>query len=121
MATTGTYMLQDFIADVDRITSEEKSALRITERTAPLLSRLVRDPSSVPAEYLRSPVGQRGRYILHRAPRFNVTSVGWRPGDPATAHNQETGGGVGGVEDEIEKTRSRGTGTGGGGASARGA
>src|SRR5215475_14476964 len=112
MATTGTYTLQDFIADLDRITREETSALRTTERTAPLLSRLVRDPSSVPAEYLTSPAGQRGRYILHRAPRFNVTSVVWRPSDRATAHNHETWGVIGVIENEIEETRYRVTDTG---------
>src|SRR5262249_10337757 len=114
MATTRTYTLQDFIVDLDRITHEENSALRITGRTAPLLSRLVPDPSSVPAEYLRSPAGQRGRYILHRAPRFNVTSVVWRPGDRATAHNHETWGVIGVIENEIEETRYRVTDTGAG-------
>jgi predicted metal-dependent enzyme (double-stranded beta helix superfamily) len=107
MATTGTYTLQDFIADLDRITREESSAHRITERTAPLLARLVRDPSSVPAEYLKSPAGQRGRYVLHRGPRFNVTSVAWRPGDRATAHNHETWGVIGVIDNEIEETRYR--------------
>jgi predicted metal-dependent enzyme (double-stranded beta helix superfamily) len=107
MATTGTYTLADFIADLDRITREESSAHRITERTAPLLARLVRDPSSVPAEYLKSPAGQRGRYILHRGPRFNVTSVAWRPGDRATAHNHETWGVIGVIDNEIEETRYR--------------
>jgi predicted metal-dependent enzyme (double-stranded beta helix superfamily) len=107
MATTGTYTLEDFIADLDRITGEESSALRITERTAPLLARLVRDPSSVPAKYLTSPAGQRGRYMLHRGPRFNVTSVVWRPGDRATAHNHETWGVIGVIDNEIEETRYR--------------
>jgi hypothetical protein len=35
MATTGTYTLQDFVGDLDRITREESSAQRITERAAP--------------------------------------------------------------------------------------
>ena len=90
MATTETYTLNDFVGDLDRITREETSATRVTERVTPLLARLVRNPRSIPAEYLRSPGGQRGRYMLHRAPKFNVTSVVWRPGDRATAHNHET-------------------------------
>jgi 3-mercaptopropionate dioxygenase len=107
LATTETYTLSDFIGDLDRITREETSAHRVTERTAPLLARLVRNPDSIPAGYLKSPEGQRGRYILHRAPRFNITSVVWRPGDRATAHNHETWGVIGVIENEIEETRYR--------------
>ena len=84
------YSLQDFIGDLDRITREESDAHTITERAAPLLGRLVESRAGIPPEYLRSPAGLRGRYILHRSPRFNVTSVVWRPGDRAGAHNHET-------------------------------
>ena len=107
MATTETYTLDAFIADLERITREESAAERITERAAPLLARLVQNPSSIPAKYLRSPVETRGRYILHRGPRFNVTSVIWRPGDTAGAHNHETWGVIGVVDNEIEETRYR--------------
>ena len=44
---------------------------------------------------------------LHRAPRFNVTAVVWRPGDRAAAHNHETWGVIGVIENEIEETRYR--------------
>lgn len=107
MATTETYTLQAFIDDLDRITREESSGERITERAAPLLARLVRDPSSIPPQYLRSTPQSRGRYMLHRAPRFNVTSVIWRPGDTANAHNHETWGVIGVIDNEIEETRYR--------------
>ena len=107
MATTEIYTLQAFIADLDRITREESSGERITERAAPLLARLVQDPSSIPAEYRRSTPESRGRYMLHRAPRFNVTSVIWRPGDTAGAHNHETWGVIGVIDNEIEETRYR--------------
>src|SRR3989475_13288926 len=59
--------------------------------------------------------------MLHRAPKFNVTSVVWRPGDRATAHNHETWGVIGGVENEIEETRYRVTETGAGRAKLEGA
>jgi len=107
MATTETYTLERFIADVDRITRDETSPTAITEQVSPLLARLVRDPASVPARYLKAPEGQRGRYMLHRAPRFNVTSVIWRPGDTAGAHNHETWGVIGVIANEIEETRYR--------------
>ena len=112
MTTTERYTLQAFIQDLDRITREETSGERITARAAPLLGRLVQDPSSIPAEYLRSTPQSRGRYMLHRAPRFNVTSVVWRPGDTASAHNHETWGVIGVIDNEIEETRYRVTETG---------
>jgi predicted metal-dependent enzyme (double-stranded beta helix superfamily) len=117
MATTETYTLQAFIADLDRITREETSSERITERAAPLLGRLVQNPASIPPEYLKSTPQSRGRYMLHRAPRFNVTSVIWRPGDTANAHNHETWGVIGVSANEIEETRYRVTETGAGRAS----
>jgi len=104
---TADYTLQTFIADLDRITREETSAEAITRHAAPLLGRLVRHPDSIPAELRRAPAGQRGRYMLHRAPRFNVTSVIWRPGDRAGAHNHETWGIIGVIDNEIEETRYR--------------
>ena len=101
------YTLDRFVADLDRITRQETSPERITERVAPLLAELVRHPESIPARYLHAPSGTRGRYLLHRAPRFNVTSVIWRPGDTAAAHNHETWGVIGVVANEIEETRYR--------------
>lgn len=101
------YTLDRFVADLDRITREETAPERITERVAPLLAELVRHPESIPAGSLAAPPGVRGRYILHRAPRFNVTSVIWRPGDIADAHNHETWGVIGVVDNEIEETRYR--------------
>ncbi len=103
-----TYTLREFIGDLERITREERSGRAITERVAPLLGRLVKNPQSIPAEYLRPPAGGgRGRYILHRAPAFNVTAVVWRPGDTAGCHNHETWGVIGVVDNEIEETRYR--------------
>ncbi len=104
---TATYTLEDFIADVDRLAREEKSAQVITERVAPLLAKLVKNPAAVPAQFRRRPEGRRGRYMLHRAPHFNVTSVIWGPGDTAGAHNHETWGVIGVMENEIEETRYR--------------
>jgi predicted metal-dependent enzyme (double-stranded beta helix superfamily) len=105
--TSDSYTLQTFIQDLDRITREETSGERITERVATLLGRLVKDPSSIPPEYRKSTPQSRGRYMLHRAPRFNVTSVIWRPGDTAGAHNHETWGVIGVIDNEIEETRYR--------------
>jgi predicted metal-dependent enzyme (double-stranded beta helix superfamily) len=115
MATTDTYTLQQFIDDVDRIAREETSEAKITARVAPLLGRLVAHPDAVPLEYRRRPEGKRGRYMLHRAPHFNVTSIIWGPGDTAPTHNHETWGVIGVIENEIEETRYRVTPGAGGG------
>jgi len=86
-----TYTLEQFVADLDRITSRESEPEAITTQIAPLLARLVKNHDAIPAGLRgRAPDGGRGRFMLHRAPRFNVTSVVWRPGDRAGAHNHET-------------------------------
>src|SRR3989442_15010959 len=102
---TATYTLGNFIADLDRITRDETSPHVITERVAPLLAKLVKNPGVVPVEFRRRPQGQpRGRYMLHRAPRFNVTAVVWGPRETARAHNHETWGVIGVIDNEIEET-----------------
>jgi hypothetical protein len=103
-----TYTLQQFVADLDRITARETAPDAITAQIAPLLGRLVGNPDAIPAQFRgRAPDGGRGRFMLHRAPRFNVTAVVWRPGDRAAAHNHETWGVIGVIDKEIEETRYR--------------
>jgi predicted metal-dependent enzyme (double-stranded beta helix superfamily) len=99
------YTLEQFIADVDGIARAETSGAAITERVAPLLGRLVKNRDAIPARYRTKPAGGRGRYMLHRAPHFNVTAVVWGPGDTAAAHNHETWGVIGLIDNEIEETR----------------
>ena len=107
--TSETYTLEQFVADLDRITARETAPEAvITGQIAPLLGRLVKNPDAIPARFRgRAPDGGRGRFMLHRAPRFNVTSVVWRPGDRAAAHNHETWGVIGVIDNEIEETRYR--------------
>jgi len=100
-----TYTLKQFVDDLDAITAKESDPAVITAKAAPLLARLCLNPDAIPAECRTAPAGQRGRYMLHRAPRFNVTSVIWRPGDEAGSHDHETWGLVGVVENEIQETR----------------
>jgi predicted metal-dependent enzyme (double-stranded beta helix superfamily) len=105
---TAVYTLDAFVADLEGITRVETSAEAITARVAPLLARLAQSPDAVPAPFRRRPTdGRRGRYVLHRAVRFNVTSVVWGPGETARAHNHETWGVIGVVDNVIEETRYR--------------
>ena len=99
------YTLKSFVDDLHAITSTQTDPAAITAKAAPLLARLCGNPEAIPVEYRTAPAGQRGRYMLHRAPRFNVTAVIWRPGDEAGSHDHETWGLVGVVENEIQETR----------------
>jgi predicted metal-dependent enzyme (double-stranded beta helix superfamily) len=105
MATT--YTLQDFIQDLDRITRDESAAEKIVAQAKPLLAKLVQQPDCIPTNYKKRGASAYGRYMLHRAPRFNVSAVVWGAGDNAKAHNHDTWGLVGVIENEIQETRFR--------------
>ena len=102
---TSLYTLQQFIADLDRITRAENSPAKIIAEAKPLLAELVKNPDCIAAQFKQHGGKAYGRYMLHRAPRFNVTSVVWGPGDGAKAHNHDTWGLVGVLENELQETR----------------
>jgi predicted metal-dependent enzyme (double-stranded beta helix superfamily) len=104
---TETYTLQDFIEDLDRITRAETSQEKIVSAAKPLLAKLVQNPDCIEPKYRKRGATAYGRYMLHRAPLFNISSVVWGPGDNAKAHNHDTWGMVGVVENEIQETRFR--------------
>ena len=101
------YSLQSFIRDLDDITRNQNSPATIVAAAKPLLAKLVQRPDCVEPKFKKRGVTEYGRYMLHRAPRFNITAVVWGPGDGAKAHNHDTWGLVGVVENEIQETRFR--------------
>lgn len=101
------YSLQSFIRDLERIAGVESAPAKIVAAAKPLLARLVRQPDCLQPQFRKRGATAYGRYMLHRAPRFNVTAVVWGPGDNAKAHNHDTWGLVGVVENEIQETRFR--------------
>jgi predicted metal-dependent enzyme (double-stranded beta helix superfamily) len=101
------YSLQSFIRDMEDITRDENSPATIVAAAKPLLVKLVQRPDCVEPKFKKRGATEYGRYMLHRAPRFNVTAVVWGPGDGAKAHNHDTWGLVGVVENEIQETRFR--------------
>ena len=101
------YSLQQFIADLDRITRSENSPEKIVAMAKPLLVQLIKNPDCIESRFKQHGVKSYGRYMLHRAPLFNVTSVVWGPGDGAKAHNHDTWGLVGVLENELQETRFR--------------
>jgi predicted metal-dependent enzyme (double-stranded beta helix superfamily) len=102
-----TYTLQDFIEDLDRITRAEASQDKIVSAAKPLLAKLVQNPDCIEPKFRKRGATAYGRYMLHRAPLFNISSVVWGPGDNAKAHNHDTWGLVGVIENEIQETRFR--------------
>jgi predicted metal-dependent enzyme (double-stranded beta helix superfamily) len=101
------YSLQKFIADLERITSRASSPEKIVSQAKPLLAQLVSNSDCIEPQFKKRGITAYGRYMLHRAPLFNVTSVVWGPGDKAKAHNHETWGLVGVVDNELQETRFR--------------
>jgi predicted metal-dependent enzyme (double-stranded beta helix superfamily) len=99
--------LQDFIRQMEELTTTETDPRRITELGKPLLRQLVSRPDAVEERFKRGGSDGHGRYMLHRAPRFNVTAVVWRPGDRAKAHNHRTWGMIGVIGNEIQESRFR--------------
>ena len=104
---TEKYSLQHFIADLDRITRAETAQEKIVGQARPLLAELVRQPDCIDPRYKKRGANAYGRYMLHRSPLFNISAVVWGPGDNAKAHNHDTWGMVGVVENEIQETRFR--------------
>ena len=104
---TSAYSLKNFIDDLDRITRVQTAHDKIVNAAKPLLAKLVQQPNCIEAKYRKRGATAYGRYMLHRAPLFNISSVVWGPGDNAKAHNHDTWGMVGVVENEIQETRFR--------------
>ena len=101
------YSLQSFIRDMVDVTRAKNSPAAIVAAAKPLLAKLVQRPDCIEPQFKKRGATEYGRYMLHRAPRFNVTAVVWGPGDAAKAHNHDTWGLVGVVENEIQETRFR--------------
>jgi predicted metal-dependent enzyme (double-stranded beta helix superfamily) len=76
-----------------------------SRQAKPLLADLVQNPNCIEPRFKQHGGKIYGRYMLHRAPLFNVTSVVWGPGDSAKAHNHDTWGLVGVLENELQETR----------------
>lgn len=102
---TPSYSLNDFIADLDHITRAEDSQEKIVAAAKPLLAKLVSRSDCLAPQYRKRGASAYGRYMLHRAPLFNISAVVWGPGDNAKAHNHDTWGMVGVIENEIQETR----------------
>ena len=100
-----TYALKQFIQDLNQITRRYSEPEKIVAVAKPLLAELVKNPGCIEPQFKRHGGKTYGRYMLHRDRLFNVTSVVWGPGDGAKAHNHDTWGLVGVVDNELQETR----------------
>ena len=101
------YSVKDFIQHLDDITRAENLPDKIVTLAKPLLAKLVQQPDCIAPQFKKRGATAYGRYMLHRAPLFNISTVVWGPGDTAKAHNHDTWGLVGVVENELQETRFR--------------
>lgn len=101
--------LEQFIEDVRDLTtaSQVPADEELAETVSELLQELVVQPGAVPEQFTRRSAehGGRGRWILHRAPTFTISSIVWAPGEVAPPHTHETWGAIGLVANQIEERR----------------
>src|SRR5258705_13639531 len=108
--TSETYTLEQFVADLDRITTRETAPEAITSQIAPLLGRLVKNPDAIPARFRgRAADGGRGPFMGDPAPRFHVPPGVWRPGGPAAGPNPPEWGGLRAAGSQLAGTPCSGT------------
>lgn len=96
--------MDELVAHLQRLTSRSSDPQALAEETAELLAGF--PVEAIPACYRCRPADEeRGRYMLHREPAFNVTTVIWGPGDRASAHEHRTWGTILVVDNEMEESR----------------
>lgn len=96
--------LAELVERLRALTAEQGSGEVLAKGTAEYLADFNVD--AIPPEFRRrSPDTKRGRYMLHREPLFNITTVIWAPGERTDPHDHRTWGTILVVENEIEETR----------------
>lgn len=101
--------LEQFVHDLRDLTTAENQLAddELATTVAELLQELVTRPDPIPEEFTRRSAahGGRGRYLLHRAPTFTISSIVWEPGEVAPPHTHETWGAIGLIANRIEERR----------------
>lgn len=99
--------LQEFVADLRRITAESDDPGRITQAVRPLAQRLAQDKSWVEERFYR-PNEEQGfsATLLHEEPDHSlaVLAVSWLPGRGAPPHDHGTWAVVAGVDGPEKNT-----------------
>ena len=103
-----TYGVDDYIADLRRITAETSDQSEIFERLGPLVQTLVTDTSWVKPEYYETDPEQGfGVHMLHEEADHSLTvfMVSWNPDSGVQPHDHGTWAMIAGVEGIEHNTR----------------
>jgi len=102
------YTLEQYVADLRRITSETGDEDEIFRRAGPLAQRLATDKAFLqPKHYETNPDQGFATHLLHEEPDHSlaVLVVNWLPGRGAPAHDHGTWAIVAGVEGQERNIR----------------
>ena len=98
---TASYGLDDYVADLRRITAETTDESEIFDRLGPLAQRLVADKSWLKPEYYETDPEQKfGVHVLHEEADHSlaVFMVSWAPHNGVAPHDHGTWALIAGVE-----------------------
>lgn len=110
------YVLNDFIQDLEAITTAERDQRTIVARLEPLVERLIasRDLSWLKDEYRQPPAGKSGitagygQYCLYRRGTvLSVIAFCWGPGQGTPIHDHLSWGVLGFIDGREKETRYR--------------
>ncbi len=98
---TASYSVDDYVADLRRITAETTVESEIFDRLGPLAQRLVADKSWLKPEYYETDAEQKfGVHVLHEETDHSlaVFMVSWEPHNGVAPHDHGTWALIAGIE-----------------------
>ena len=101
------YTLEQYVADIRRISAEESDDNKITERIKPLAERFTADRSWFSSDYRVVDEEQGfGLHLLFEEDNHDlaVFVIAWAPGKGLAAHNHKTWAVVSGIEGQEHET-----------------
>lgn len=104
------YTLENYVADLRRITAETDDEDEIIRRVGPLAQRMAREKAWLEDKHYQTDAEQGfGTFLLHEEPDHSlaVFVVNWLPGRGAPPHDHGTWAVVAGVEGVERNTRYR--------------
>ena len=98
---TAAYTLDQYVADLRKITAQETDPVKITDRVAPLAQKFAKAPGWFRPEFRQcDPEQGFSLHILHEEPNHDlaVFLISWLPDRGTTPHNHKTWAVVVGME-----------------------
>lgn len=101
--------LEQFVHEMTDLTTGRDYAdePELVGKVGDLMHQLVENPDAVASRFRERTASNTpsARYMLHRSPTFNVSSIVWAPGAVVAPHNHETWGAIGVLSNNIEERR----------------